>query len=117
MTAAEELRSCSAAVEQARSGLIEGTAAALDRCCDVLASAAERLGAARPSLDSARGEAEALALAWELRRDIRRAGALLENAAAYHAGWRNRVSVQTGGYGADGAPAQAMHSGRLWVRG
>ena len=74
-------------MERACAALLSPGADSLDDCSGVLAGAAQTLAALRPSLHDARGDPEALAEAWRLQRTVRRASALLESAAAYHAGW------------------------------
>ena len=117
MTAPESLRSCSEAVERACSELLEPTPAALDRCSAVLDGVVQGMSALRPRLEAAHGDAEALAEAWRLGRNVRRAAALLENAASYHAGWNQRLSVQTAGYGPGGEPGAITRPGQISVRG
>jgi hypothetical protein len=117
MTAAEELRTCADATEQACSALSQGSPTSLEACSDILEAAAVRMGELRPALEVARGDAETLAEAWRLRRTIRAAGLLLENAAEYHVQWRKRWGVQQAGYGPGGAPPEVASAGRIWLRG
>jgi hypothetical protein len=115
MSGADELRACADSVESACSALTEGAPAALDGCTGVLQSAIERLAALRLRLAEGSATAEVLEEAWQLRRSIRRAGALLENAAAYHRGWSAVLAVKTAGYGPGGAPGDVIPMGRICV--
>jgi hypothetical protein len=115
MSALEQLRACSAALEQACCTLADPTPDALDVCSAVLSSAVEDLTSLQPELCG--GGALALAEAWHLRRTIRRAGALLANAANYHRQWQDWVGVRTAGYGPDGRAGDSTLPNRLCVRG
>lgn len=117
MAAADDLRRCSAFVESACASLGRGAPADLDAACGPLASAIQDFAALRASLGSAQGDSAALAEAWRLRRMVRRAAALLENAHSYHEKWTLRLSAQTTGYGPDGAPAAFAHTGRVCLEG
>ena len=117
MTPVKQLRSSCGEVERVCDLLLGPTPDALDDCSTVLEVAARSLAALRPSLHDSRGDAEALAEAWRLQRTVRRAGALLANAAAYHQQWQALVGVMTAGYGPGGHPAEAVQSGRLSLRG
>jgi hypothetical protein len=115
MWGAEELRGCADTVEFACIALTEGASAALDGCAGVLQTAVERLAALRLRLAESSARAEALEEAWRLRRSIRRAGALLENASAYHRGWSAVLAVKAAGYGPGGVPGDVVPSRRVWV--
>jgi hypothetical protein len=117
MTPAEQLRSSSAEVERACTLLMAPAPESLDDCSIVLQAAAQRLQPLRPALHEARGDPDALAEAWRLQRNVRRAGVLLANAAAYHARWNELVGVKTVGYGPGGQAAETPRTGRLCVRG
>jgi len=112
MCGKDELRACADAVESACDGL---TAGAFDGSTGVLQSALERLAAVRLRLAEGSASAEALEEAWRLRRAVRRAGALLENASAYHRGWSALLAVKAAGYGPGGAPGEVVSQGRVWV--
>jgi hypothetical protein len=117
MTAAEQLRCSSAEVERACALLMAPAPEALDDCSGVLEAAAEQLRALRPALHDSRGDPEALAEAWRLQRNVRRAGVLLANASAYHARWNELLGVKTAGYRFGGGAAESPRAGRLCLRG
>ena len=106
MTAAEQLRQSSAEVERACALLLAPGAGLSGRLFGRLAAAARQLAALRPALHDARGDPETLAEAWRLQRNVRRAGVLLANAAAYHAGWNELLGVKTAGYRPGGQAAE-----------
>jgi len=112
MCGTDELRACVDAVESACGALTEG---AFDGCTGALESAVERLAALRVRLAEGSANADALEEAWRLRRSIRRAGALLENASAYHRGWSAVLAVKAAGYGPGGLPGDVVPRGSLWV--
>lgn len=117
MTAAEQLRWSSEQVERACALLLAPTPDALDGCSGVFEAAAHQLRALRPALDGAGGDPEMLVEAWRLQRNVRRAGALLANAAAYHTRWTHLLGVKTAGYRPGGEAAETPRSGRLSLRG
>jgi hypothetical protein len=117
MSRIEELRACADTVEWGCGALSVGSPAALDRCSGALESAVERLTALESGLTGTCPNAEVLEEAWRLRRSIRRASALLENAAAYHRGWSAVVAVKTAGYGPGGVPGDVIPSRHVWVEG
>jgi hypothetical protein len=117
MMPVDQIRSCCGDVERACAALLTPEADSLDDCSAVLAGAAQTLTELRPSLHGARGDPEALAEAWRLQRTVRRASALLESAAAYHAGWTELLGVQTAGYGPGGRPGETPRHGGLCLKG
>jgi hypothetical protein len=117
MMLVDQIRRCSGEVDRACAALLSPGAESLDDCGAVLAGAAGTLAAVRPSLHDARGDPEALAEAWRLQRTVRRASALLESAAAYHAGWADLLGVQTAGYGPGGQPRETPRHGGLCLKG
>jgi hypothetical protein len=117
MTALEHLRAAAAQASCA-CGLLESTTAeALDGCSTALEAAECSLEALHPALPGLAGDPDALAEAWSLRRTVRRAAALLANAAAYHRDWQELVGVMTAGYGPGGRPGESPPSGRICLRG
>jgi hypothetical protein len=112
MAGTDELRACADTVESACGALTGG---AYEGCTAVLQSAVERLAALRLRLAEGSASAEVMEEAWRLRRSIGRAGALLENASAYHRGWSAVVAVKTAGYGPGGVPGDITPQGRVWV--
>jgi len=107
-----------ARVQQSCEWLLAPSPAALDRFAAALAPAISALREWQAQLEerhkaSPRAREEAL----RLRTAIRRAGALLQSAADYHAGWRRALGALCGGYTASGAPADAARPGRLCLRG
>src|SRR5436305_88911 len=107
MTAAEQLRCSSSEVERACALLTAPAPAALDDCSGILEAAAQQLQAFYPALHAARGDPESLAEAWQLHRNVRRAGVLLANASAYHARWSELLAVKTAGYQPGGRAAES----------
>ncbi len=83
----------------------------------VLEAAAAGLSDGASWLSLARGDPEALAEAWRLRRAVRRAGRLLDNAADYHQQWSRRLGAMTDGYQPGGEPADLARAGRISVLG
>jgi len=107
-----------ARVQQACEWLLAPSPAALDRCAAALAPAILRLREYRVRIEvrykaSPGAREEAL----RLRAAIRRAGALLQSAGDYHAGWREVLGALCAGYTASGAAADAARPGRLSLRG
>ena len=117
MTPLEQLRSSTAEVDAACRLLAAPVPDALDSCSAVLEAAALRLEAVQPCLRGLAADPEALAEAWRLQRSVRRAGALLTNAAAYHRNWQDLAAVRTAGYGPDGRPGESPRTGGLSIRG
>jgi hypothetical protein len=117
MTTAEQLQESSAHVERACVLLLTPAPDALDNCSEILETAAQRLQALRPALHTACGDPEALAEAWRLQRDVRRAGVLLANASAYHAHWNELLGAKTAGYRCGGHAEKTPRPDRLCFRG
>jgi len=117
MTLLDQLRSCTGQAGVAGKLLEMPAPDALDGCSTALEAAAGRLAALQSSLPGLAGNPEALAEAWRLRRTVRRAAALLGNAASYHREWQELVGVMTAGYGPGGQPAESPRSGRVCLRG
>ncbi len=115
--ALERLGSARLEVERVCDWLVRPSPDALDRCPMVLESAAAGLSDGASWLSLARGDPEALAEAWRLRRAVRRAGRLLENAADYHKQWNRTLAGIAGGYRPDGEPAEVAHAGRISLLG
>ena len=90
---------------------------AMDGCATALAAAVGRLETLQPSLSKLVGDPEALAEAWRLRRNVRRAAALLDQAATYHNHWQGIVGVMSAGYGPGGRPADTTRPSRVCLRG
>jgi hypothetical protein len=117
MSSAEALRASVEEVERCCAALVAGRPEALEACPGTLESAARRLLALRPGLNESAGDAEMLAEAWRLRRGVRRAGVLLENAATYHGGWTALLGLQLTGYRPGGLPGEVTPAGRVWMQG
>jgi hypothetical protein len=118
----EDLRALAevrAEVQQACDLLCAPSPAAVDRCAAVIGSAISRLGEWRTRFQGHDKTANLAALeeALRLKATVRRAGRLLQNAAEYHARWRQAVGAICAGYTASGAPATALRTGRLCLRG
>lgn len=117
MNVVKQLGARAGDVDRACDLLQAPTPDALELCCSTLQAAAERLLALQTELAGAAGNAEALAEAWRLNRNVRRAEALLANAAAYHGQWRDLIAVKIAGYGPRGAAGTPALPGRLSVSG
>jgi hypothetical protein len=113
MTSAGQLRSASEQVQHACDLLLAPTPDALDDCSTRLEDAVGHLAA----LSTSNNSPETLAEARRLRGAVRRAGALLANAAEYHHRWQEWIGVRTSGYGPDGVPGETVHAARLCLRG
>src|SRR3954449_6669003 len=117
MTPLDELR-LTTGQAGAACGLLETPAPdALDGCSTALEAAAGRLAALQSSLPELAAHPDALAEAWRLRRTVRRAAALLANAAAYHQEWQELVGIMTAGYGPGGQAAESPRPGRVCLEG
>jgi hypothetical protein len=117
MTAAEQLRCSREDVERVCALLLDPTPDAVDGCSPVLEGAVRDLTRLRPALGASPGDPEALAEAWRLQVAVRRAGALLAGASAWHDGWRGVLGSKTAGYGPGGHPGDTPRSGRLCLTG
>ena len=96
-----------AEIEAACDCLIDPTPRNIQRCTTLLARAAERLAEKPPPVRRA-----------ALRQTVRRAGRLLESAAAYHRGWQNVLAALTAaGYTSEGALASPPAAIRLSLHG
>jgi hypothetical protein len=105
-------------LEQVCSVLLRPSPEVLDECAFRCQQAAAELASCLPHLHSARGRPKALAAAQRLQAAIRSARLLLENAAAFHDGWRAILGAMSGGYTCQGEPAPVVvHSRRLVLRG
>jgi len=103
------------AVEQVCRLLVTPSPAVLDRAAAVLERAVG-LMADWLKKEGRPGEGQSTELR-HLRRAAAQARALLEKAAAFHAGWTARLGSWTGGYQAGGEPAAVIRPGRIWVEG
>ncbi|MDE3167399.1 MAG: hypothetical protein KGN36_16470 [Acidobacteriota bacterium] len=108
-----QLASARLQLESACDLLLSPSAATLDRCAALMASAGETMAGLSPALARARGDASALEEAWRLRRTFQRASSLLGHAALFHQNWTAIRGAMTGGYTPDGEPAPVRHPGRL----
>jgi hypothetical protein len=112
----ERLGAARSRLEQACGWLLSPSPDTLDRCSGILESAASELDGNLAALSLARGDPEALAECWRLRRAVRRAGALLENAAAYHREWDRMLGGMADGYVRGGEPAAVLRPGHIDLR-
>ncbi len=88
--------------------LIDPSFENLDRCSDVLASAASHLVAGQPPPSEARS----------LRASVHRVGRLLETAVKHHRDWQRILRAMTAsGYTAAGDLAAPPVHGRVFIRG
>jgi hypothetical protein len=113
----ERLGAARSEVEQVCAWLADPSPAALDRCAGVLAAAASELMNQADSLSLARGDPDALAEAWKLRRAVRRAGGLLHHAAEYHVQWTRTLGARLDGYRPGGEAAPLLHPPRISLHG
>ena len=114
-TVLEELAATREQCRAASELLICPTPEAVDRCSVLLESAGAHMAALREDLHLARGDAQALEAAWQVRRSFQRAARLFENAARFHQNWLSIRGTITGGYTSSGEPAPIRHPGRLCV--
>jgi hypothetical protein len=117
MTLTGQLRSASERLRHACDLLLAPTPEALDDCSTILEGAVRHLAALQPALGAGNNSPETLAEARRLLGAVRRAGALLANAAEYHHRWQEWIGVRTSGYGPDGVPGETAHAARLCLRG
>jgi len=95
--------------------LMMPTPEALDRSAQLMEQAGSEMAGLNQELQSSRGDAAALAAAWQVRRSFQRAVRLLENANRFHQNWASIRGAMTGGYTQDGRAADVRYSGRLCV--
>jgi hypothetical protein len=113
----EGLEMATQGLEHVCSVLLRPSVDALDECALRCQLAAAELAGCLPHLHSAHGRPQALAAAQRLQAAIRSARRLLENAEAYHDGWRAILGAMSGGYTPQGGPAPVVvHSQRLVLR-
>lgn len=117
MTLLEQLRFTGGETSRAGDLLEAPSPAAIDDCSTVLEGAVRALEALQSDLPRLAGDPEALAEAWRLRRNVRRASALLARAEGYHQHWRDLVGVMSAGYGPGGRPGESPPPGRISLRG
>ena len=113
----DRLTAACEAVEQVCAWLLSPSPANLDRCSAVLASTSARLSPQDAWLPPARGNSQAIAEAWRLRRAVRLARNLLESANRYHLRWSRIRAVMTDGYQPNGLSAPASLPGTISLQG
>jgi hypothetical protein len=113
----ERLASARSALEQSCHLLLDPSPEVLDRCYQVLSTAIGDLAASRDLIGPFKGDTGVLAQVCEIRRKVRLAGCLLENAAAYHSKWNRILASMLQGYSARGEPPTVAQPGRLAVEG
>jgi hypothetical protein len=105
------------AVEQVCAWLEAPSPNNLDRSAAALAAAAATLSGQDSWLPAARGNPQAIAEAWGLRRGVSLARKLLDSANRYHSGWRRIRAVMTDGYQPGGASTPAPPAGTISLQG
>ena len=114
-TVLEQLAATRSQCQAAGELLLSPTPEAMDRCSILLESAGSRMAALQEDLHLARGDAQALEAAWQVRRSFQRAARLFENASRFHQNWLSIRGTLTGGYTSTGDPAPIRYAGRLCV--
>src|SRR5438270_2797177 len=117
VTVLEQLAAARGELERAGELLMAPSPEALDRCSAVLKATGHQLAQWQPQMAEAKGNPEALAEAWQLRRSFRRIERLLQNATEFHSGWMCVRGAMTGGYTASGEAAPLLHGHRISLRG
>ncbi len=104
-------------VRDARMLLTEPVVANLDDCRSRLEEAVQALRQLQASLPGGnfRRDAALRGPLGALRAEIARLGILLDNAAAFHAGWVQLAASMVAGYTADGTPGQPEPSRSVWL--
>jgi hypothetical protein len=117
-TTRERLAAAQACVRAARALLLCPRTCDLDRCTGLFREAQSELEGLRGSFDADLGDGgELRRQAYDLRREIGQAGALLEQAARFGRHWLERLRAATGGYTAAGVPAAVPGCGQISVVG
>jgi uncharacterized alpha-E superfamily protein len=114
---AERLAVARTEVRRACDLLIASTPESLNSCPEALERALAALREFSTQGRQMPPEAGAQSLARALQNDVRRAGRLLENLAAFSGGWERILGAMSGGYTASGTPAAVSRRSRLCCRG
>ncbi len=114
---AGRLRTARESVRKARRLLAAPSPEALDVCSQTLEEAVACLSGLGPGLATEGGDPQLAAEAVALRRDVSRLGELLENAAAFHHGWRRLAFPAGDGYTAGGGTAETVPPPRFSAEG
>ncbi len=113
----ERLGAARCRVERVCAWLAHPSPAVLERCTDVLAAASSELGSSAEWFHLARGDPDALAETWKLRRAVRRAAILLEHASQYHIQWTRVLGGKVDGYRPGGAVPPLFHPPKIDLQG
>lgn len=119
----EQVQTAVAGARRACALLVSPSGENLERCAGILEEATagfltEIRGACGPGASGVERQDPALvALAHELRAEVRVAGRLLDQARDYYAGWNQLLGCLSGGYTARGEAAPVARSGRVWLTG
>ncbi len=113
----ESLRLVHRELEQVSQMLLRPSPEVLNACEERLARAAAEMEASRPDWNEAARDRQAGEQARLVRRALRHAQRLLENAARFHAGWRRRRAAMNGEYRADGSMPDLRCPVRIFVEG
>jgi hypothetical protein len=89
----------------------------LNACQSLMATVAAEMESTRPDWRRASGDTQAAEEARRVRRTWIRARRLLENAARFHAGWRDRRAAMSSEYRADGSLPELRCPARIFVEG
>jgi hypothetical protein len=112
----ERLAIARSEVNRAGALLIAPTPDALVACQDALERAVAALTDFRSGYQEVHAAPGARALVGALRLDVLRAGGLLQSLATFYRGWERILGSMSGGYTANGNPAQVTRQGRLCCR-
>ena len=113
----EQVVSARQQVDFAGGLLLKPSPEALERCSIILEQAGRQLAEWQPELTLRKGDADALAEAWHLRRSVQRTTRLLQGAAEFHSNWLHVRGAMTGGYTKTGEPAPLLHGRRICLEG
>lgn len=113
----QRLASARIAVEQSCQLLLTPTLDDLDRCSGILSMAVGELAAGRDLLTQSAPESGLLEQLRHIQIKVSLANHLLENAAAFHAGWQRILCGMVAGYTPHGTAASPARPGHLAVEG
>src|SRR5580658_6010832 len=103
--AAQRLVAAHSEIKRACDLLVAPTAHALNSCQDALQHALSELAEYRSQCGEARPDAGTAVVARGVRREVLRAGQLLQNLFTFYRGWERLLGSMSGGYLVGGNPA------------
>jgi hypothetical protein len=113
----ERLAAIGSDVNRACALLVSPAPANLDTCSLLLESASLQLSSVRSQLSSGDANPGSLNEAQRVHTSLRKAAALLENAAQFHQTWNRILGAMCSGYQAGGAAASVVRHPRMWLEG